>query len=128
MPTAQASLLEDFRSVKPSIFISVPKKWMELQDAAVWEAASDDPEETAAHLRVITGTRLRVDPAHRDFGRPVTVRREVFQVPRRFRAARAALAREHDDLGRLAEGPRGQKQREQGQEGDEPGMVTTPHA
>jgi len=57
--TAQASLLEDFRAVKPSIFISVPKKWMELQDAAVWEAASDDPEETAAHLRVITGTRLR---------------------------------------------------------------------
>jgi long-chain acyl-CoA synthetase len=57
--TAQASLLEDFRSVKPSVFISVPKKWMELQDAAVWEAASDDPEETAAHLRVITGTRLR---------------------------------------------------------------------
>jgi len=57
--TAQASLLEDFRSVKPSIFISVPKKWMELQEAAVWEAASDDVDETAAHLRVITGTRLR---------------------------------------------------------------------
>ncbi len=57
--TAQASLLEDFRSVKPSVFISVPKKWMELQDAAVWEAASDDVDETAAHLRVITGTRLR---------------------------------------------------------------------
>jgi long-subunit acyl-CoA synthetase (AMP-forming)/GNAT superfamily N-acetyltransferase len=57
--TAQASLLEDFRSVKPTVFISVPKKWMELQDAAVWEAASDDPDETAAHLRAITGTRLR---------------------------------------------------------------------
>ncbi|MBK9518945.1 MAG: AMP-binding protein [Anaeromyxobacter sp.] len=57
--TAQATLLEDFRAVKPSVFISVPKKWMELQDAAVWEAASDDPDETAAHLRVITGTRLR---------------------------------------------------------------------
>ncbi len=57
--TAQAPLLEDFRAVKPSVFISVPKKWMELQDAAVWEAASDDPEEIAAHLRAITGTRLR---------------------------------------------------------------------
>ncbi len=57
--TAQASLLEDFRRVKPTVFISVPKKWMELHDAAVWEAASDDPDELVAHLRVITGGRLR---------------------------------------------------------------------
>ncbi len=57
--TAQSSLLEDFRSVKPTVFISVPKKWIELQDAAAWEAASEDEEETAGHLRVITGTRLR---------------------------------------------------------------------
>jgi long-chain acyl-CoA synthetase len=45
--------------VKPSVFISVPKKWMELHEAAVWEAASDDPDDLAAHLRVITGGRLR---------------------------------------------------------------------
>ncbi len=57
--TAQSSLLEDFRSVKPTVFISVPKKWIELQDAAAWEAAGEDEEETAGHLRVITGTRLR---------------------------------------------------------------------
>ncbi len=57
--TSQASLLEDFRLVKPTVFISVPKKWLELQDAAVWEAASDDPDDTAAHLRAITGGRLR---------------------------------------------------------------------
>ncbi|WP_243336938.1 GNAT family N-acetyltransferase [Anaeromyxobacter soli] len=57
--TAQATLLEDFRRVKPTVFISVPKKWMELQDAAVWEAASDDPDDIAAHLRGITGGRLR---------------------------------------------------------------------
>jgi long-subunit acyl-CoA synthetase (AMP-forming) len=57
--TAQASLLEDFKRVKPTVFISVPKKWMELQEAAVWEAASDDPDDLAAHLRVITGGRLR---------------------------------------------------------------------
>ena len=57
--TAQSSLLEDFRSVKPTVFISVPKKWIELQDAAAWEAAGEDEEETAGHLRVITGGRLR---------------------------------------------------------------------
>ncbi|HYG70333.1 MAG TPA: AMP-binding protein, partial [Anaeromyxobacteraceae bacterium] len=58
--TAQATLLEDFRAVKPTIFISVPKKWIELHDAAVWRAGSDDPEDTAAHLRALTGGRLRV--------------------------------------------------------------------
>ena len=57
--TAQASLLEDFKQVKPTVFISVPKKWMELHDAAVWEAASDDPDDLAAHARAITGGRLR---------------------------------------------------------------------
>ncbi|WP_242393045.1 GNAT family N-acetyltransferase [Anaeromyxobacter oryzisoli] len=57
--TAQASLLEDFKRVKPTVFISVPKKWMELHEAAIWEAASDDPDDLAAHLRVITGGRLR---------------------------------------------------------------------
>ncbi len=57
--TAQSSLLEDFKRVKPTVFISVPKKWMELHEAAVWEAASDDPDELTAHLRAITGGKLR---------------------------------------------------------------------
>ena len=57
--TAQSPLLEDFRRVKPTVFISVPKKWMEVHEASVWEAASDDPDDVAAHLRVITGGRLR---------------------------------------------------------------------
>jgi long-subunit acyl-CoA synthetase (AMP-forming)/ribosomal protein S18 acetylase RimI-like enzyme len=58
--TAQASLLEDFRKVRPTVYISVPKKWMELHDAATWDASSDsDADEVAAHLRVITGGRLR---------------------------------------------------------------------
>jgi long-chain acyl-CoA synthetase len=57
--TAQATLLEDFKRVKPTVFISVPKKWMELHEAAVWEAASDDTDDLVAHLRVITGGRLR---------------------------------------------------------------------
>jgi long-subunit acyl-CoA synthetase (AMP-forming) len=57
--TAQATLLEDFKRVKPTVFISVPKKWMELHEAAVWEAASDDPDDLVAHVRAITGGRLR---------------------------------------------------------------------
>jgi len=56
---AQATLLEDFRRVRPTVFISVPKKWMELHEAAVWEAGSDDPRELVGHLRAITGGRLR---------------------------------------------------------------------
>jgi long-subunit acyl-CoA synthetase (AMP-forming)/GNAT superfamily N-acetyltransferase len=57
--TGPASLLEDFKVVKPTVFISVPKKWMELHEAAVWEAGSDDPQDLAPHLRTITGGRLR---------------------------------------------------------------------
>ncbi|HSN92670.1 MAG TPA: GNAT family N-acetyltransferase [Anaeromyxobacteraceae bacterium] len=57
--TSPASLLEDFKTVKPTAFISVPKKWMELHEAAVWEAGSDDPDDLAPHLRAITGGRLR---------------------------------------------------------------------
>lgn len=57
--TSHASLLEDFKTVRPTLFISVPKKWIELHDSAVQEAASDDPEETGAHLKAITGGRLR---------------------------------------------------------------------
>ncbi len=57
--TGQALLLEDFKRVKPTVFISVPKKWMELHEAAAWESGSDDAEALAAHLRAITGGRLR---------------------------------------------------------------------
>jgi long-subunit acyl-CoA synthetase (AMP-forming)/GNAT superfamily N-acetyltransferase len=57
--TAQASLLEDFKAVRPSIFISVPKKWIELHDAAALESGGDDPAEVAVHLRAITGGKLR---------------------------------------------------------------------
>jgi len=57
--SAQATLLEDFRRVRPTVFISVPKKWMELHDAAVWEAGSDHPDDVAPHLRALTGGRLR---------------------------------------------------------------------
>jgi long-subunit acyl-CoA synthetase (AMP-forming)/GNAT superfamily N-acetyltransferase len=57
--TAQASLLEDFKAVRPNVFISVPKKWMELHDAAGLEAETDDPDDVAGHLRAITGGKLR---------------------------------------------------------------------
>jgi long-subunit acyl-CoA synthetase (AMP-forming) len=56
---AQPSLVEDFRRVRPTVFISVPKKWMELHEAAVWEAGGDAPEDVAPHLRALTGGRLR---------------------------------------------------------------------
>ena len=57
--TAHASLLEDFRTVHPTVFISVPKKWIELHESAVQEAATDYPEDVAAQLKGITGGRLR---------------------------------------------------------------------
>ncbi|HTP28359.1 MAG TPA: AMP-binding protein, partial [Anaeromyxobacteraceae bacterium] len=57
--TSQAMLLEDFKSVRPTVFISVPKKWIELHETAMQQAACDDPEETAAHLKALTGGRLR---------------------------------------------------------------------
>jgi long-subunit acyl-CoA synthetase (AMP-forming)/predicted GNAT family acetyltransferase len=57
--TAQAVLLEDFRRVKPTAFISVPKKWMEVHEAAASGSSSEDVEAVAAHLRVVTGGRLR---------------------------------------------------------------------
>jgi long-subunit acyl-CoA synthetase (AMP-forming)/ribosomal protein S18 acetylase RimI-like enzyme len=56
---AQASLLEDFRRVRPTAFISVPKKWMELHESAIAAVGTEDPEEVAGALRVITGGRLR---------------------------------------------------------------------
>lgn len=57
--TAHASLVEDFKAVRPNVFISVPKKWMELHDAASQVAPTDDPDDVAGHLRAITGGRLR---------------------------------------------------------------------
>jgi long-subunit acyl-CoA synthetase (AMP-forming) len=57
--TAQATLLEDFKRVRPTVFISVPKKWMELHESAVWEVGADGEDEVPAHLRSITGGRLR---------------------------------------------------------------------
>jgi long-chain acyl-CoA synthetase len=56
---AQAPLLEDMRRVRPTVFISVPKKWMELAEGAAWEAGSDDPRDLVVPLRAITGGRLR---------------------------------------------------------------------
>ena len=57
--TSHASLLEDFKAVRPTVFISVPKKWIELHETAVQEAACDDPDEAAAQLKILTGGRLR---------------------------------------------------------------------
>jgi len=57
--TATASLVEDFQTVRPTVFISVPKKWIELQELAQREASSEDPAEVAGQLRALTGGRLR---------------------------------------------------------------------
>jgi long-chain acyl-CoA synthetase len=57
--TSHASLLEDFRSVHPTVFISVPKKWIELHETAAQEGSSGDPGDTAAHIKAVTGGRLR---------------------------------------------------------------------
>jgi long-chain acyl-CoA synthetase len=57
--TSHASLLEDFKAVRPTVYISVPKKWIELHESSVQETASDDPDETAASLKALTGGRLR---------------------------------------------------------------------
>jgi long-chain acyl-CoA synthetase len=56
--TGQAALAEDFKNVQPTVFISVPKKWMELQETAQRQAPPDDPEAAAGQLRALTGGRL----------------------------------------------------------------------
>ncbi len=56
--TAQAILVEDFQSVRPTVFISVPKKWMELHESAGRAVDSDDPDIVAEGLRAMTGGRL----------------------------------------------------------------------
>lgn len=57
--TSHGSLLEDFAAVRPTVFISVPKKWIEIHESAIQEAASEDSDDTAAHLKALTGARLR---------------------------------------------------------------------
>ncbi len=56
--TGHASLVEDFQTVRPTVFISVPKKWMEMQESAQRQAAPDDVEGAAGQLRALTGGRL----------------------------------------------------------------------
>jgi long-subunit acyl-CoA synthetase (AMP-forming) len=56
--TAHASLGDDFRAVRPSVFISVPKKWMELAETANRLAPPDDVEAAAGQLRALTGGHL----------------------------------------------------------------------
>jgi long-subunit acyl-CoA synthetase (AMP-forming) len=56
---SQASLIEDFANVRPSVFISVPKKWSELYEQAVREAGSEDSDLVTARLRALTGGRMR---------------------------------------------------------------------
>jgi long-subunit acyl-CoA synthetase (AMP-forming)/GNAT superfamily N-acetyltransferase len=55
--TSRASLAEDFRAVRPTIFISVPKKWIELHETARRDAPADESE--AASLAALCGGRLR---------------------------------------------------------------------
>ena len=56
---SQASLLEDFASVRPTVFISVPKKWSELYEQAVREAGCEDADLVTARLRALTGGHMR---------------------------------------------------------------------
>ncbi len=56
--TGHAALVEDFRNVQPTVFISVPKKWMEFQETAQRQAPPDDVEAAAGQLRALTGGRL----------------------------------------------------------------------
>jgi long-subunit acyl-CoA synthetase (AMP-forming) len=72
--TASPSLIADFKDVRPTLFISVPKKWFELHEGAVREAGSDDPDETAAHLRALTGGRLRYGLSAAGYLDPVVFR------------------------------------------------------
>jgi len=72
--TAQASLLEDFRAVRPTVFISVPKKWLEIHEAAARAAGSEDPDDVAANLRALTGGRLRLGLSAAGYLDPVVFR------------------------------------------------------
>jgi long-subunit acyl-CoA synthetase (AMP-forming) len=72
--TATPSLLEDFRSVRPTCFISVPKKWLEVHEAAARASPSEDPDDVAASLRAITGGRLRLGLSAAGYLDPVVFR------------------------------------------------------
>jgi len=56
---SQASLIEDFKTEHPTVFISVPKKWTELYEQAVREAGSEDSDQVPERIRAITGGRMR---------------------------------------------------------------------
>ncbi|MGC4121112.1 MAG: AMP-binding protein [Myxococcales bacterium] len=57
---ALSTLLEDFAAVQPTVFISVPQKWLELHERAAQEAGGeDDADRVADRLRALTGGRLR---------------------------------------------------------------------
>ncbi len=72
--TAVGSLVEDFRTVRPTVFISVPKKWLEIHEAAVRAAGGEDPDEVAANLRSITGGRLRLGLSAAGYLDPIVFR------------------------------------------------------
>ncbi len=72
--TAHAALVEDFRQVRPTVFISVPKKWMELQEAAAREAPHGDVDGAAGQLRALTGGRLRFGLSAAGYLDPVVFR------------------------------------------------------
>lgn len=56
---SQASLVEDFKAVQPTVFISVPKKWTEIHEQAVRDAGSEASDEVPDVIRGLTGGRLR---------------------------------------------------------------------
>jgi long-subunit acyl-CoA synthetase (AMP-forming)/GNAT superfamily N-acetyltransferase len=57
--TSRAALVEDLRTVRPTVLISVPKKWIELHDGARREAASEEPDDVSTALASLCGGRLR---------------------------------------------------------------------
>ena len=53
------TLLADLAAVRPTVFLSVPKKWEELHEHAQREAGGDDPDAIAGALRKLTGSNLK---------------------------------------------------------------------
>ncbi len=70
--TSQASLAEDFATVRPTAYISVPKKWFEVYETAVREAG--DPDDVAVPLRTLTGGRLRAGLSAAGYLDPIVFR------------------------------------------------------
>lgn len=58
---ARRDLLEGFESVRPSIFISVPSKWVELHDEVLHRVDVEraEPEDVKAAVEEVTGGELR---------------------------------------------------------------------